>query len=134
MQRRGCEYYSILGMPPVYEIDKGQLKSAYYSLSKSQHPDVTNNDGNSSASLNSAYTTLSDDFLRARLFTNPGTPSPEFLMDCLELETRIRGGEDLRPLLRERIRECTQNYSNPVSLAQWAYYRRLHSMACECFS
>lgn len=125
------EYYGVFGLPLAYDIDKGKLKTAYYTLSRTQHPDIAARDDGSSAGLNSAYATLCDDFLRARLFTDPTSPSPEFLLDCLELETRIRGGEDLRPLLRGRIAECTLNYNNPVCLAQWAYYRRLYALACE---
>ncbi|KAI4292696.1 molecular chaperone HscB [Pancytospora philotis] len=144
MIEKAKEIFGVFRMPPAFQIDKEQLKREYYRLSKAAHPDVqmrvpsTGGRGISgalpaqridSAQLNEAYSTLKDDFLRAKLFTSPSEAvSPRFLNECLELEERISRGANLRQELRGRIAECKRHYDDPEWITRWAYYRRLDDM------
>ena len=143
------EVYGIFGMAPSYTVDKGALKKKYYELSKQTHPDRARygNDGDSasdkktqmvygtektSSSVNEAYKILSDDFLRAKLFATPSdTIDQGFLTECLELEERIRDGEDIKEELNSRIEQCKRHFQSPEWLSKWAYYKRLLDMARE---
>lgn len=129
--------YGLLGIPCVYEIDKDVLKRNYHAAVRAVHPDgsgdtvSTVSSNYSSAALNHAFATLKDDFLRARLFTVPAPVSGAFLGECIELDERIRQGEDLTGYLEERIRECMKRYEDPESVTKWGYYRRLQELLRE---
>lgn len=129
MLEKSKAIFGIFSLPPVYNVDKARLKKAYYALSRATHPDVSRNSTARSSFLNSAYATLNDDFLRAKLFSSPSnTLSARFLQHCLALEERIASGEDLRALIDRYIAECMEHYSEPEWLSKWAYYKRLREM------
>lgn len=119
--------FKILNLPIQYNVDRDLLKKNYYSISKEVHPDIsTHSSVQDIKILNRAYSTLNDDFYRAKLFTKPSSQlDSNFLEKCLELEERIHKGEDLSSELNKKIDKCKIDYSNPNSLAKWAYYRRL---------
>jgi len=109
-------YFDLFSLPHRYEIDKGLLKRRYFQASKTSA---------SPRELNEAYSILQDDFLRAKLFTVPCEVDKDFLEECLVMEERIRGGEDLSGELRRRIEECKERYKEPEYVTRWGYYKRL---------
>lgn len=121
------EYFDIFGIDPCYKINKNLLKKRYYSLIKSCHPDINNNLGEAEIfRINKAYSTLSNDFERAKLFGMPSENIEQrFLEDCLALEERIGLGENITELLKKKINECKEQYNNPDALSKWGYYQRL---------
>lgn len=124
------DYFKILNLPKSFFLDKNVLKDNYYSISKKYHPDIAVEKNNEmSHILNKAYSILNDDFSRAKLFTVPSeNVEPEFLEKCIELEDRIRKGEDLTKLLEKKIEECKKNYLNKEYVTKWGYYKRLYDL------
>lgn len=119
------DFFKIFKIPMSFQIDKNELKKRYFDLSKKIHPDVSA-DEQDFTFLNKAYSTLSDDYLRAKLFTSPKDKiTNDFLMECLDYEERIAQGENLKPILNNLIDECKNHYKDPIWLTKWGYYRRL---------
>ncbi|KAM0680488.1 hypothetical protein GINT2_001176 [Glugoides intestinalis] len=113
-------------LPVSFEINKDKLKKNYYSLSMKNHPDLVKNSKIEPQFINNAYEILRDDFLRAKLFTVPSeTLDQSFLEYCIELEDKIRQGNDLSNLLKRKINECKAHYTDPIAICKWGYYQRL---------
>ncbi|KAI5149480.1 molecular chaperone HscB [Enteropsectra breve] len=127
--------YRVFDLPLKYEIDKNELKDKYYDMIKKSHPDALAARGSGiwnkkeASTLNNAYAVLSDDFMRAKLFTTPSSKiDQQFLGECLDLEDRINEGEPIAGYLDERIAACRNNYTSPEWVSKWAYYERLKKL------
>lgn len=119
-------YYDIFKLPKTYLIDKSILKKKYYEMSKKYHPDVNNESEISPNLINKAYLQLKDDFYRAKLFTPNEAQLPyKFLEKCLDFESRIKSGEQLKDKILKKIEKCKKNYLDPIWVSKWSYYRRL---------
>lgn len=130
------EWYRMFGLDNNnYKIDKNQLKTNYYKLTKSAHPDIGSHLCDKSTDIsetNKAYGVLLNDFLRAKLFTKPSSRvDVDFLMKCLDLEDRIRSGEDMKDVISFEIEKCRENYDKPEWISKWAYFERLQKMVNE---
>lgn len=128
--QEGKMFFQLLKLPLEYNINKELLKKNYFQTSKHSHPDIKNNSLVKTQGdiklLNKAYSTLNDDFNRAKLFTKPSKKlNSDFLETCLTLEERILQGEDLKTEIEKNIEECKKEYKDPYSVGKWAYFNRL---------
>lgn len=118
--------FSMFNLPISFEINKDELKKKYYTLSMNNHPDLVKVSKIEPQLINNAYETLRDDFLRAKLFTVPSESLDQaFLEYCIQLEDKIRNGEDLSDFLKGKIDECKARYTDPMAVCKWGYYKRL---------
>lgn len=137
ISEEGQQFYKILKLPLNYDVNKDILKKNYFSISKLTHPDTAHgaplkNDQSKDKNfvdtklLNKAYSTIKDDFYRAKLFTSPAEKlESDFLENCMELEERILKGENLVEELSKKIEKCKKDYESPISVGKWAYFKRL---------
>lgn len=99
-------YYQLYGItPPSFEVDQDGLRKAYFDLQTLMHPDnfigkshkVQMAAMHNSSVINQGYTTLSNEFLRARYLVELHLPpalaesklDQEFMIDAMELHEKI---------------------------------------------
>ncbi|MES2961356.1 MAG: Fe-S protein assembly co-chaperone HscB [Pseudomonadota bacterium] len=94
-------FFELFSLKPNFEIDQNELEEKYLDFQKQFHPDSASSaDIEKSITINEAYKTLSDDFLRAcyllalknidiRHDEKVIKPSPATLMEVLELQEKI---------------------------------------------
>ncbi len=90
-------YFEILNLPVVFDIDFAQLDKQYFSLQVVCHPDKANDDEQKelflglSAKINQAYDNIKDEFLRAKTILQiHGVHFDDESMKCLLTKEFLR--------------------------------------------
>lgn len=122
-------YFDLFSLPKTFFINPDHLKNIYHKLSKLYHPDRTKSNVEFEK-ITSAYTTLKDDYSRAKyMYKKPmNSVSPDFLKEILEYEELIQTNNDLERIknqLEIKIDECKKYYNKGEFLSKWRYYDRL---------
>lgn len=130
-----AELFSIFGLRPSFNIDKNALKRAYYSLCRTNHPDIAGSSAHF-PEIARAYRTLENDLKRAEYLNKKEIPKMgnEFLAEVLEYEDQIAHNKDqkslaeIKRMIKKQIDECYRNYFEPAFIAKWRYFVRLINM------
>jgi len=98
------DYFSLLGLPPVFDIDPADLEKRYFSVQRAVHPDSVAGKSahertlaiSRSMQVNAAYETLKSPLKRAQYLlelngikTDSVKPSQMLLLEMMELRERL---------------------------------------------
>lgn len=123
------DYFFLLGLKPAFDIDLKKLETAYFHAQRQHHPDRAAGKPASerqaalllSADVNQAYHVLKDPLTRAQYLLSTqeilvGTekdtvkPSPEVLMEAMELREQPPAKETLEKMIEKSIRTVSACY------------------------
>lgn len=130
-------YYTLLSLPPQFDVDQAALEKAYFALQREYHPDRAAGKGEAerqqhiqmSMQINDAYQTLKSPLTRARYLlqregvrvcseqdtVRPDMALLEEIMELREALAEAEGVEEVKNLatdMQRRREECLQHMAD----------------------
>lgn len=123
-------HFNLFNLPSIFHIDKPLLKKNYYDRVSNVYAGAYNRNEEKSKNeflkLREGYETLEDDLKRAvylnslKKTINSEEKKPLLKNTDFQEFLDIEDDGNLK-MLKEKIKECRENYSNPYYIERWKY-------------